>query len=174
MAHAPTNAAPAAPTTRFSAIVGRLSEASGAAAMLMLLAAVVITCQMIFVRFVRNDSTVWQTEAVVYLVIGTTMLGLPFVQRRRGHVNVDLIPGLLSGARRRMLMLLIAVLTLAITVVMLVYGFEMWHAAWSRGWTSDTVWAVKLWIPYLAVPLGFGLYALQLLADLIDEARREG
>jgi TRAP-type C4-dicarboxylate transport system permease small subunit len=27
---------------------------------------VLITCQMIFVRFVLNQSTIWQTEAVVY------------------------------------------------------------------------------------------------------------
>ncbi|MEM6745748.1 MAG: TRAP transporter small permease [Pseudomonadota bacterium] len=152
--------------------MARLSEASGAAAMIMLFAAVAITCQMIFVRFILNQSTVWQTEAVTFLVIGTTMLGLPFVQLRRGHVNVDLIPSLLSGAARRGLALLIVVLTLVIAVVMLFYGFEMWLSAWERGWTTDTVWAPKLWVPYLAVPLGFGLYGLQLLADLIDEARR--
>jgi TRAP-type C4-dicarboxylate transport system permease small subunit len=47
---------------------------------------------MIFVRFVLNQSTVWQTEAVVYLMIAATMIGLPYVQRLRGHVNVDLCP----------------------------------------------------------------------------------
>lgn len=172
MSHAPEAEAPR-PTTRFSAIVARLSEISGVVAMVMLLAAVLITCQMIFVRFVLNLSTVWQTEVVVYLMIGTTMLGLPFVQRLRGHVNVDLIPTLLHGRARRGLMLGIALITLLMALVMLYYGYEMWWFAADRGWTSDTIFAVKLWIPYLAVPLGFGLYALQLLADLIDEARRE-
>jgi len=173
VSHAPTQDAPAPPTTRFTAIVNRLSQISGVVAIVMLLAAVIITCQMIFVRFVLNLSTVWQTEVVVYLVIGTTMLGLPFVQHLRGHVNVDLIPTLLHGRARRALMLTIAALTLIMALVMLFYGFEMFHIAWQRGWTSDTIFAVKLWIPYLAVPVGFGLYALQLVADLIDEARRE-
>jgi TRAP-type mannitol/chloroaromatic compound transport system permease small subunit len=58
----------------------------------MIVAAVAITCQMIFVRFVLNGSTVWQTEAVIYLVIAATLVGLPYVQRLRGHVNVDLVP----------------------------------------------------------------------------------
>ncbi len=33
------------------------------------------------------------------------------------------------------------------------------------GETSNTPWNPKLWVPYLALPLGFGLYALQLAAD---------
>ena len=50
---------------------------------------------------------------------------------------------------------------------MLVYGFEFWHVAWERGWRSETVWAPKLWVPLFALPLGFGLYLLQLVADLV-------
>jgi TRAP-type C4-dicarboxylate transport system permease small subunit len=48
---------------------------------------------------------------------------------------------------------------------MLFYGAEFWHAAWSRNWKSDTVWGVRLWIPYFAMPVGFGLLLLQLAAD---------
>ena len=43
----------------------------------MILASIFITCQMIFVRFVLNSSTVWQTEAVIYLMVASTMIGLP-------------------------------------------------------------------------------------------------
>ena len=41
------------------------------------------------------------------------------------------------------------------------------RAAWSRGWRSDTVWGVRLWIPYAALPIGFALFLLQLVADLV-------
>ncbi len=50
---------------------------------------------------------------------------------------------------------------------MVVYGYDYWHFAWARGWRSDTVWSVRLWIPYLALPIGFGLLLLQLIADLV-------
>ena len=40
----------------------------------------------------------------------------------------------------------------------------------SRNWRSDTVWGVKLWIPYVALPIGFALYSLQLIADIIAPA----
>jgi TRAP-type C4-dicarboxylate transport system permease small subunit len=42
----------------------------------------------------------------------------------------------------------------------------MFHLAWSRNWKSESVWALPLWKPYLAVPIGFGLFLLQLAADL--------
>ena len=50
------------------------------------------------------------------------------------------------------------------------YGFELFHIAFQRNWKSDTVWGVSLWIPYLAIPLGFGLFVLQLAADLFAVA----
>ncbi len=148
-------------------VIGFLSFVCGIAAASMIVAAVAITCQMIYVRFVLNASTVWQTEAVIYLMIGATMVGLPYVQRLRGHVNVDLLPLMLPPLLRKVLAVVTLTLTILVIGLMVFYGFEMWHVAWQRGWTSDTVWAVKLWIPYLAVPIGFGLYLLQLIADLV-------
>ena len=147
--------------------VAWISKLSGWCAAGMLLAAVLITCQMIFVRFVLGLSTVWQTEMVVYLMIGSTLLGLPFVQRLRGHVNVDLIPNILKGKHRFTLAVITLLICIGMTTIMLIYSIEHWYIAWSKGWTSDTVWAVDLWKPYLALPVGFGLYLLQLIADLV-------
>ena len=151
----------------FLKTVAALSTLAGWCSAGMIVAAVGITCQMIIVRFVLNGSTVWQTEAVIYLVIAATLVGLPYVQRLRGHVNVDLIPISLPPRARFAMAVVTAVLSIAIVSVMLFYGYEYWHFAWDRGWRSDTVWGVRLWIPYLALPVGFGLLLLQLIADLV-------
>lgn len=147
--------------------VAALSTLAGWCSAAMIVAAVAITCQMIFVRFVLNQSTVWQTEAVVYLAIGATLIGLPYVQRLRGHVNVDLIPLSLSSEARYYMYLVTMSLSIAIVAVILFYGYEHWHLAYDRNWKSDTVWGVRLWIPYLSIPVGFGLFLLQLIADLV-------
>jgi TRAP-type C4-dicarboxylate transport system permease small subunit len=42
-----------------------------------------------------------------------------------------------------------------------------WHEAWSANWRSDTVWRVRLWIPYAAMPVGLGLLVLEYVAELI-------
>ncbi|WP_417722381.1 TRAP transporter small permease [Salipiger sp.] len=156
----------------FLRAVAAVSTVAGWISAGMIVAAVAITCQMIFIRFVLNGSTVWQTEAVVYLVIAATLLGLPYVQRLRGHVNVDLIPLTLGPGARRALALFVLVLSIVITGVMFWYGFEFWHFAWERNWKSDTVWGVRLWIPYLSLPVGFGLLLLQFVADLVALATR--
>ena len=151
----------------FLKVVAALSTVAGWTSAGMIVAAVAITCQMIFIRFVLNGSTIWQTEAVIYLMVAATLIGLPYVQRLRGHVNVDLIPLSLPPRPRFVLAVVTLSLSIAIVAVMLFYGYDYWHFAWERGWRSDTVWGVRLWIPYLALPVGFALLLLQLVADLV-------
>ena len=152
--------------SKFLATVAAISTVSGWIAAGMIVLAVFITCQMIFIRFVLNGSTVWQTEAVIYLMVAATLLGLAYVQLLRGHVNVDLFPLILGTKLRFSLSILTSVVSIGIVGIILFYGFEYWHFAWNRGWRSDTVWGVRLWIPYLSIPIGFGLLLLQLTADL--------
>ncbi|MBM2578034.1 TRAP transporter small permease [Jannaschia sp. Os4] len=151
----------------FLRAVGWISTVAGWASAAMIVAAVAITCQMIFVRFVLNQSTVWQTESVIYLMIAATLVGLPYVQRLRGHVNVDLIPLALKGGARRAMFYVTMGLSILIVAIMLFYAWEFWHMAFSRGWKSDTVWGVRLWIPYLSLIVGLGLLLLQLVADTL-------
>lgn len=148
-------------------VVALLSGLCGIVSALMIFASVLITCQMIWMRFVMNASTIWQTEMVVYLMISATLIGLPYVQRLRGHVNVDLVPTLLPPPLRRLLAMVTLLLTMAVTAVIAFHGFELFHLAFERNWKSDTVWGVSLWIPYLALPVGFGLFLLQLAVDLL-------
>jgi TRAP-type C4-dicarboxylate transport system permease small subunit len=149
----------------FLRAVAALSTLAGWCSAGMIVVAVMITCQMIWIRFVMNGSTIWQTEAVIYLVIAATLIGLAYVQRLRGHVNVDLIPLALPRKARFVMFMITSVLSIGIIAVMLYYGYEYWHFAYERNWKSDTVWGVRLWIPYLALPIGFGLLLLQLIAD---------
>ncbi len=146
--------------------IGALSRVCGVLAALLIVAAVAITCQMIFIRWVLNGSTIWQTEGVTYIVIAATMLGLPYVQLLRGHVNVDLLPLMLPPTARKALAIFVQLLTLAVIGMMLFYGYEFWHEAWDWGETSNSPWNPRLWVPYLALPVGFGLYACQVAADL--------
>lgn len=167
MSHSHATTAAKSGNNSFLIAVNAISKVSGWVSAGMIVAAVIITCQMIFTRFVLNQSTTWQTEAVVYLVIAATLVGLAYVQNVRGHVNVDLIPLALGKSLRKALAIFTLAISMAVVSVMLWYGYEYWHLAYERSWRSDTVWGVKLWIPYLAIPVGFGLLFLQLLADLV-------
>ena len=164
---------PTSPTTGASAskplaiqLIHGLSTLCGWFAAAMILLSVLITCQMIFVRYVMGQSTVWQTEAVTYMMIAATLVGLPYVQKLRGHVNVDLLPMMMSRKARMGLAVAAMSLTIAMVTLMAVYGYDFWHYSWKTNLKSTTGWAVRMWIPHLAVPVGFGLLLLQLLADM--------
>ena len=128
---------------------------------------VLVVCEMVFVRYVLNQNTIWQTDFVTYSLVAATFLGSPFVLTTRGHVAVDILP-LYAGPRWRWWLALFASLvTLFFCVVMTVLSFLLWQEAWENSWVSDTMWRARLWIPYASLPIGIGLVSLQCLADLI-------
>ncbi len=145
-----------------------LSRVAGVIAALMILIAVLITVEMIWVRFVLNYSTAWQTETVIYMMIGATLIGLSYVQVLRGHVNVDLLPTFIKPKYKKSLATLTSLISIIIVFTMFIYGFDYWHIAFEKNWTSDTVTAVPLKYPYAALPIGFGLFLNQLIADFLS------
>jgi len=150
---------------RFVALISRLC---GVFAAILIAAAVVIVCQMVFIRYVLNQNTIWQTDFVTYSLIAATFIGAPYVLLTRGHVNVDMLP-LMLGERGRFWLALVAIgLSLAFCLVMTVLTFQFWHEAWTQNWVSDTMWRARLWIPYGSMPLGLGVLTLQYVVDLIS------
>jgi TRAP-type C4-dicarboxylate transport system permease small subunit len=152
----------------FIRTVNGVSQLMGLVAATMIVISVLITCQMIFIRYFLNGSTIWHTEAVVYMMVSATLLGLPYVQKLKGHVSVELVPIMLPPPARKGLMMVSYLAAITILSVMTFYSAEIVYLSYIRGWTSETVWGPPLWIPYLTMPVGFGLFALQLLADLLD------
>ena len=129
---------------------------------------VVVVCQMVFVRYVLNQNTIWQTDFVIYSLVAATFIGSPYVLMTRGHVNVDVLPHYLSPRPRFWLALASVMVSLAFCIIMTVLTFMFWHEAWTNRWVSDTMWRARLWIPYGSMPIGLGILSLQFVADLIN------
>jgi len=153
--------------TLFIQSVAAVSRACGVFASLLVGAAIVVVCQMVVMRYFLQASTIWQTEFVVFSLVGATFIGCPYVLLRRGHVNVDLLPHYLGQRGRLALALVASAGGLAFSLVLAWTGYELFHEALVKGWTTETIWKLPLWIPYLAIPLGIGLMALQYLADIL-------
>ena len=151
---------------RFVRVVRRLSRVSGYVAAALIAFGVVIVCQMVFVRFVLNTNTIWQTDFVTYSLVAATFIGSPFVLMTRGHVNVDVLPLHLNGRPRYFLALASTLLAVSFCAVMLVLTAQYWLEAWDQRWLSNTMWRVRLWIPYASMPIGLGILTLQYVADL--------
>ena len=148
-------------------VIRFISQLCGFAAAALIAAAVLVVCHMVFVRYVLNDSTIWQTDFTTYSLIAATFIGSPYVLMTRGHVNVDVLPLHLRPRARWWLGVSTGVVTLAFSILVAVLTYRFWGQAWDNRWVSDTMWRARLWIPYLSMPVGLGLLALQSSADLI-------
>lgn len=151
----------------FVGFVDTLSKAFGLIAVLLLVASVLVVSQMVFVRYVLVGSTIWQTEFVTYALVASTLLGSPYVLLMKGHVRVDLIETAVGDSGKMALRFLSDVLSLVFCALLAWAGWVYFHEAWVNTWTTDTVWALPLWIPLLPMPLGFALLCLQFIADFL-------
>ncbi len=158
----------------FSKLVGMISDACGIVAAALVGMAILVVCQMVVIRYFLNGSTVWQTEFVIFSLVASTFIGCPYVLKLKGHVNVDLLPNYLGQKGRFILAMIASLLGLLFCSLLAWKGYELFHEALVNGWTTDTIWALPLWIPYLALPLGIGLMSLQYVADILDLVSGEG
>jgi TRAP-type C4-dicarboxylate transport system permease small subunit len=145
-----------------------LSQACGIVAAGLTALAVAVVCQMVFVRSVLNETTIWQTDFVTFGLVAATFIGAPYVLLTKGHVNVDVLPIYVGPRARWWLALLAIAISLAFAATMTVLTFQFWHEAWENNWRSESMWRARLWIPYAAMPLGLGVLALQYVVDLLS------
>ncbi|HEX7053911.1 MAG TPA: TRAP transporter small permease [Burkholderiales bacterium] len=152
--------------SRFAAAVARLSQLCGVVAAALIALGVLVVCQMVFIRYVLNENTIWQTDFVTWSLVAAAFVGSPYVLLTRGHVNVDVLP-LYLGERARWWLALAAIsLSLAFCAVLLWLACRFWLEAWEQNWVSDTMWRARMWIPYSSMPIGLGILVLQYVADL--------
>jgi len=155
----------------FVRAVNALSVFFGIIAAALIGAAILIVCHMVFVRYVLNGSTAWQTDTVIFLLIAATLLGSAYVLRTGGHVTIDLAWEAVGNSTRRYLRVMSNLGTFVFAFVLALTGGHYFWQAWEGNWLSETVAEIPLWIPYLSLPVGFGLLALQALAEIIDTPR---
>ena len=151
-----------------------LSRLFGVGAALLILLSIFVVCEMVFVRAVLGESSIWQTEFVIFAVVASTFLGAPYILLTRGHVNVDVLPLMLKQTGRRWLYLVGSLIALAFCLFFLWASVPWWYDAFSNAQTTPSMWRARLWIPYLAVPVGLALLSLQFIAEIYLVAARRG
>jgi TRAP-type C4-dicarboxylate transport system permease small subunit len=144
-----------------------ISLACGLFAAILIALAVVVVCQMVFVRYVLNANTIWQTDFVTFSLVAATFIGAPYVLLTKGHVNVDVL-AIYVGDRARWWLALVAILiSIAFALTMTILTYEFWREAFENNWRSESMWRARLWIPYGSMPVGLGILSLQYAADLL-------
>ncbi len=147
--------------TPFFRLIECLSQISGYAAALSILAATLIIVEQVVVRYVFRAPTIWQVEIAVYLLIAATFLGAPYGLKENAHINIDMIIINIPTDARRKLDILTSTIAMLFCFFLAYRGGVMWWEAYEGGWRSSSLLSVPLIYPYALIPVGMFLTGLQ-------------
>jgi C4-dicarboxylate transporter DctQ subunit len=142
-------------------IIDAMTYLTGWIAALCLVAAALIVTEAVIVRKIFGISTVWQTEASIFLLMFVVFTGAPFVQKNEHHLNVDLVIIHLSPKAREWTIIVVSIISAILAAVLAWYAWPMWWETVVNNEHSESLWSPPLWIPYLFLPLGMTVLFLQ-------------
>ena len=145
------------------------SRISGVIAGMCILATALIVAYEVVLRALFNAPTEWVNETSVYLVLASAFLGFAPALASGKHINVDLVTCKLSPQVNKVLKIICSLVGLVYSLVFLSTSWEMVMNSFELGLLSTSTLRVPLYIPQLALPVGFFLLALQFVANLLDD-----
>lgn len=138
-------------------LLGRLTTGLGGLALLVTLVDILYG---VVTRYVVGQAPIWSDELARYCLIASVLLIAGNVWVRGEHMRVALLERKLGTTARRVLLGYQWLLTLALALAMTWWS---WHYALSVGYFTSQGLGISRTIPMLAMPIGFGLLALQVL-----------
>lgn len=149
----------------------RLSTLTGYASAVLIIAAMLVVCYGVALRYLLGASTIWQTELTIYLLMFAAFVGGAYGLRHGDHVRIDLVVNLFPARGQLALRFAAAVLGLLFVLVVAVVSAAMWWETVQHGSHSGTAWNPPLVYPHFILPLGMSLIALQYLAIVAELGR---
>ena len=117
----------------------------------------------VFSRFALGRPLAGVVEWSGYLLLYVAFLGLPWLLRNRGHINVELIYDRVGPRGRRGLDVLAAVLGLFVTGILTWRGIIVTADVAERGLRLWNVLQTPQWMLVVVIPLGAGLAFLEFI-----------
>jgi len=142
------------------ALDAALARATAALGALLVVATVLLVSYSVFMRYLLNQPQTWTDELVGYFLVYIVMLGVSEALRRDDHIGVDILTGRLGPRGRRAAAIWGMVAVIAVAVAMVVSSWGMVVFAHDVGLVSDGYVEAPMWIPQLALVVGYGLLTL--------------
>ena len=159
--------------SRVIACIDRVTDGVTSLAAWLVVPLFVIMGYEVFARFVLNWPTFWSWE-VAYMITGSHfVLGIAYVTKTRQHVRVDFIYARLSArAQSAIDFVVYAGFILPVTIWMTWRLGLVAAEAYRIGEVSgESAWNPVVWPIRTITAVGFGLFALQVLAEAYRSLR---
>lgn len=110
-------------------------------------------------------------EYTGYLAAIITMIGLTYIQRRSAHISIDLLPQSLPPRGRLVLTTITTLVSFAVIVFLFYTGTYTAADSFAKHRVAWQVTETPMGIVQLIVPIGLGLFIIQLVIDLVKNFR---
>ncbi len=146
-----------------------LSELGGnLSAMLLWIIAVIVTYE-VTARYLFNAPTTWVQETSVYLWMGVGLLGAACALKSDSHFGITIFVDKLSAKNRRKIQLVSHLAGFAYSLTFVYQGFLQTKLSYDLEDISTGLMATPLWIPWMLMPIGGTLLALQFINKIAEE-----
>jgi TRAP-type C4-dicarboxylate transport system permease small subunit len=119
-------------------------------------------------RYVLQDPLILADEFGGYALVAISFLGLAYCAQERGHIRITFAVERMSrlGAGRTRVVTL--ALALAMVAVAAWVSWQFLGDSFARNMRSNSLLSVPLKWPQMAMPVGFTLFAVVLLGQLVE------
>jgi len=124
----------------------------------------------VFLRYFFNSPLPATIEIVSYWwMIMIIFPAVAWTQRRKEHVEVTLVTDLMPEQHRVVVAIFARLLTMATVAALAYYGWLAALEQWHRGEIAMGSITILIWPMRFMVPLGMGMFFLQLAVDLVRD-----
>ena len=118
-----------------------------------------------FYSTLRGLNLVWAQEACIYLFVWMAKFGAAYGVRIGIHVGVDVLTDRLEGAAKKIVTTIAMSGGILFTFIVAWIGFDFVYHVYVNGQVSPDL-EIKMWVVYLAVPLGSALMCFRFVQAL--------
>ena len=136
-------------------IFDRILDSMGFIAGLLLIAALVIVCLEICMRYFAKRPQVWSVEVCEYLLFSIAFFGAAWLLKEGGHVNIDLVLGHLNPKVQRFLQLFSAAAGVFISAVICVVGIVEARNCYMAGAVVTKTLTIPTYLFLILISLGY-------------------
>jgi len=147
-------------------LIGKLSLMAIAIAAVALAVIATSVIWEVFARSIFQRPTIWAMEISTYSITIAGFLSAAYVLRQNGHLEINLITQLMSKRTVHLLGIFTDFLAFLFCLIVVIYGTQLVEISYLIGSVSVSELRVDLWIPQLAVPVGFGLLGLEFICRI--------
>lgn len=152
---------------RFVGAMDGVSELAGKIAAWMFFAVGLFVCFEVFMRYVLIKPTIWVDEVSRIFQVWAAFLAISYVLKHKSHIIIDVTFRDPSTLMRRVIDTFALCVVIFFCAVTVKFGLDIWWKSTLGSHTTDSYLAVPKVFIQSATWVGFGLMALQSVAEII-------